>query len=229
MARWLEGVVLLLAVSAVACGKAPGSKPASGTKEEVEIAPGQFLTLERWDQSVKQSYTGVSGHEKTWLSIPYRGAIVEWEGEPIPVSLREYEERLYLIGYDREGARRQPAWGSRPVPLRYYRQEGAQLVEIPPAQFPKRIATQNMWVRSPEEIDEQVHLNTRSAGFQGSPTADAWFELMTGRRPTNKYVDREILDEYVRRFDPIKLTVIRRTTPATAPAGGGNGATSRGT
>ena len=60
-------------------------------------------------------------------------------GAAIPVSLREWNDKLFLIGYDRETNRGKPT-------LRYYAQNGKKFGEVKPSEYPKRIATQNLWL-----------------------------------------------------------------------------------
>lgn len=215
--RTIGGLHCLAALLLLAgCGRAEVSnQPAR--REEVEIAPGHFITVERRDQSAIQTYSGVIGAERTKLSIPFGGVLIEWEGEPIPVCLRESEGRLYMIGADREAWRRETnCQGPAPIPNRYYRQEGARLVEIRPAEFPKRIATGNIGLRTPHDIKENLELDV--AVLQNSAIGRAWVELMTGQPPTHSTVDSRLLEEYIRRYDPIRLTRIRKEDSAQAPA-----------
>jgi hypothetical protein len=201
-AQVLPMISLLATMSA--CNSSTVYAPAV-VKEVVEIGPGKFVVLEKWDWSVDDP-ANRTGEERTRLKIPYSGKIIQWEGVEIPVVLREDGQCLYMVGYDRETGRRSGQLSAKR--FTYYRQEGESLVKIHPDEFPKQIATKNMWVQD-VELQEQLELDTGSIGFRLSCTAYIWEELMTGKTSSNS-VDESILAEYIRRHSPVSLTVIKQ-------------------
>ena len=210
IAQFLAVVSVITMVSA--CGSRAGYVPPA-KKEEVEISPGVFIVLHKSDWTVDDP-GNTSGEEQTRLKIPYRGEVIHWEGVDIPVVLREHEQRLYMIGYDRETGRRSAEkqgkdWHERHC---YYRQDDERLIEISPDEFPKEIAIQNMWLQD-VELQEVLELNTASIGFRLSSTAYIWEELMTGKTSRDS-VDKHLLDEYIRLYKPVNLTMIKRRSGA---------------
>ena len=65
------------------------------------------------------------------------------------------------------------------VRFRFYRQDHNVLAEIEPSEFPKAIATQNMWL-SADERESARDLNSADARFRKSLTAKLWRQLETG-------------------------------------------------
>src|SRR5215510_1069981 len=71
------------------------------TRKRVEIIPGTFADVEQWDWTVDDP-RNTSKREKTRLRIRRDNKNVEWMGAEIPILLRERNDVLYLVGYDRE-------------------------------------------------------------------------------------------------------------------------------
>jgi hypothetical protein len=190
-------------------------------QEEVEVAPGKWLTVQRTDwcyddadpSPIKASNAG----ERTRLVMTWNAETVTWEGVAIPISLREWEGKLYLIGFDRETDRDKPMF-------RYYRQTGRSFEEIAPADFPKRIATQNMWLKADSysigmdgkrhyDLEMARQLDPTDVYFNDSLTAQIWAHLSTGKdyHEQDPQVDEETLTRYKEAYKPIPLPTIIKT------------------
>lgn len=178
-------------------------------KLEVEVSPAIFLPIEKWDWTVDDP-KNKSGREKTKLRISYRDHTIEWEGVAIPVVLREKDDRLYMIGYDRETGRKKGHPTKESV--RYYRQDANQFVEIGRDDFPKEIATQNLWLKDPNKFEAVLKLDTADGWFQRSINAAIWADLLTGKIGEQP-IDKKLLDEFVEKYKPIRLTAIKRPAP----------------
>lgn len=172
---------------------------------DVEIGPANFVTVEKWDWTVDDPQNR-TGKEKTKLRISYRNHRIAWEGSEIPVVLREKEAVLFLIGYDRETQLAKVNGKSR---YTYFRQDDNRMTRIRPDEFPKELATQNMWLSDKNEFDAVLRLDTTNPWFQCSPNAFIWEHLLTGT-VKDVSVQKELLDEFVQKYKPIKLTVIER-------------------
>ncbi|MDH4231656.1 MAG: hypothetical protein OEW04_06455, partial [Nitrospirota bacterium] len=138
------------------------------------------------------------------------------KGVEIPLSIREYEGRLYMIGFDRVTNREKPTY-------RYYEQKGRNFQEIAPGAYPKAIATQNMWFSyryfdsSKGDRVDRVQLareiDPDNVYFHSTATAEIWCQLMTGKEYyefAKKPIDRNVLMEFKAKYKPIKLTKIIR-------------------
>lgn len=177
---------------------------------EVEINPGEFAPVERWDWHVDDP-KNTSGLERSKLRISHKGRFVDWEGVEIPIVLREKDEVLYLVGYDRETSRR--ANDDSPPAIRYFREAGDQLVEMSREEFPKELATQNMWLNDPKELEAVLKMDTSSVDFRHSTNAQVWRHLMTGQMSSGS-VEQSLLDEFIEQYQPVKLTQIKRERSA---------------
>ena len=95
-------------------------------KSEVEIAPGKWLEVERKSEiyasdltaknphvlspldAAKQfaDYASASGSSPKSLEFEFafewNGKRVEWRGKELPIALREHENNLYMVGFNRE-------------------------------------------------------------------------------------------------------------------------------
>jgi hypothetical protein len=135
-------------------------------KEEVETAPGKWLTLVREYQYDKAELDAMKSslsdpHHLTLVGLvkqfgnssdeinmrqglddsftfQWKDKNVGWKGKEIIISLREYDGTLYMVGYNREESQK-----SR---LAFFKlnQKGTGFMPIKAADFPKQIATQNM-------------------------------------------------------------------------------------
>jgi hypothetical protein len=174
-------------------------------KVEVEIGPAQFIVLEQWDWTVDDA-KNKSGEERTRLKLRYGDQEVVWEGREIPVVLREKADKLYMIGYDRETGRLS---GDDIERYSYFQLEKGVFRSIPRDDFPKELATQNMWLREPKRLQAVLKLDTADPCFWDSVNAAIWEHLMTGEVTGNR-VDKRILDEFKEKYKPIELTEIKR-------------------
>lgn len=204
-------------------------------KQEVEVAPGKWITIELASSDAKLNVgKGVSmdlplagDTGSTRLAIPWDDRTVVWEGNPVPFCLREWKGKLYIIGFDRTDLEK--------CRFKYYRQKDDGFVPIPPDAFPKRIATQNMWInvddsyRDPEgrmTYDLQVlrSLDVDFVCFKRSLTALVWSHLAEGKDAyENAGEANEVATRaFKKRYDPIALPTIIRTPPGWPDGGSAN-------
>lgn len=201
--------------------------------EEIEIAPDKFITIGTSWKSVDEKPKGIgnlilrllddalNGGEWSHIGIPWNNKLVEWKGEPIPITLREYEGKLFLIAFDRSNMDK--------LRLRFYEEDGVTFKEINADVFPKRIATQNLRLeRNPYEGGENciidnvqmaIDIDPHQRYFRGTLTASIWICLMTKKELYDikniwgKEAD-ELLREYSQKFKPIKLTrIVKKRWP----------------
>ena len=208
----------------------------TGTSQrEVEIAPDKWVVLEREDREVKvdvDKYVSLNiplGGDTgtTRLNIPWQGKNVVWEGVSVPFCLREWEGKLYLIGLDRSD--------SKKCRFRYYRQQDETFVDIEPGAFPKRIATQNMWLdakafsidnnrRKIYELQLARMMDSKDTDFSDTLTAKVWRHLAKNRDyyELESDADKETVRWFQKTYEPIALPTIIKTPkdwpPATEPA-----------
>jgi len=202
----LIATVLVFAVAGCGLGKQPNYE------HDVEIAPGQWLTLKE-------------ERGKCWFICEWKGKQVVWDGkrnqhdeEELPVTLREHEGNLYLIVLNRENM--------EALKLLYLKldESGTSFKKMASRDFPKRIATQNMllsprtrmvgigdkWIDSWEVIK---NLDVENGYFLRSYTAAIWIELETGvpyaeQGKTADEERRRILREYKAKYQPIPLPTL---------------------
>src|SRR6185436_13248140 len=126
-----HSIVAVFCLLFVSCGL----ERRANYQHDVEIAPNRWLTLKE-------------ERGKCWFICEWKGKKVVWPGKrnqdgesEIPVTLREHEGNLYLIVINRENG----VEGSKYV---YFKlgPSGTRFVKIEPSEFPKRIATQNMYL-----------------------------------------------------------------------------------
>jgi len=210
---------LLFALGELFCtGCEDGRLERHESKVEVEIAPDKWLTVEKTDwyypDDVIIADRPLPEKERTRLRMTWGGQNVTWESVAIPITLREWEGKLYIIGYDRETDPDKPRF-------RYYRQKGNSFEEIKPHEFPKRIATQNMWIvhaKMPDDDPEKymdLHLTRKldpdKPYFDSTMTGHIWAQLATGKDDTLQYAgveDVDILKDFKEKYDPIPLPTI---------------------
>lgn len=237
----LAAGVALLALSGC---KRDGAKalPVKKThvQQEVEVVPGKWITVERDDEEVQ---VDVGKHvslniplpgdtDVTRLRIPWQDQTVVWEGTPVPFCLREWEEKLFVIGLDRSDMKK--------CRFRYYRQDGDHFSDIQPGDFPKRIATQNMWFRDVDyytigaggeriyDLQLARQLDPENVYFGNRLTAQVWQHLTDGKdyHQTKGGCDRDTLRAFKKAHAPIALPTIVRTPdgwpgiPATTTSSG---------
>jgi formylglycine-generating enzyme required for sulfatase activity len=221
-------------MTAAACLAVSACGERSFHEVEVEVAPGKFVTTKRRGKSLddepsfRERLKLFRQSEKRWgkewfeLLIPWEGRSVRWIDVGSPCTLREFENRLYVISFD---------WSDFPPRYRFYRQQGETFVEISPAEFPKQVAVENIftaasrYMRSPEgEIEQDEvklarELNPTDRDFANTHTAEIWYLLMTGRQPGQfDAPDRATLEEFIRRYTPIRLTQVLREHPGAMAA-----------
>lgn len=194
-----------IAITFLSC-QVPAEYSPPETHSEVEISPGTFVVVAKQDWTVDDPRN--RGAEKTRLLIRYHEMDVHWQGVEIPVTLRELDGRLYMAGYDRTKLGRNPKSGES---FSYFRQEVDHLIAIDRHSFPKSLATQNMWTSSLDDLGPVLRLDTSDVGFRQSANALMWEHLMTGKI-SGATVDTALLDEFVQKYSPTKLTTIRRAT-----------------
>jgi hypothetical protein len=220
---------------------------------EVEIAPGRWLAVKEGDtvsasdlsperkdphqlsptDALKQflshgaSSGGGAAAERSSLAFEWDGKQVRWRGKEIPVTLREQDGTLYMIGFNRENPRK-----TRFVFLKL-NAKGTGFVKVSPQDFPKQVATQNMWLQGSrfegvgnEWIDTwQVlrQLDIGSPYFGGSMTAHIWYQLVEGVEDFEMpfLIPSAFLEDYVARHNPIALPTLVRDERGSA--GGGEG------
>ncbi|MEN8127921.1 MAG: hypothetical protein ABFR90_08985, partial [Planctomycetota bacterium] len=187
--------------------------------EYAEISPDEFLAFEQCD-TVLDPELAHSLHPDMFpddldgsseVIIPWKENRIHWKGVDVPISLRVYQDTLYMIGFDRETDRQN--WR-----FRFYRQEENEFREIVPDEYPKSIATQNLWFSDIHKniningVILAINLNPKASWFDDSLTAMIWCQLMTGKEYHEISLDRDairkICEEYIAEYKPIKLTKI---------------------
>ncbi len=200
-------------------------------RDDVEISPGKFITIGNTSKDIDYKPTGFketvglivdsvkNGPEWTHIGVPWNGKLLEWKGEPIPICLREFEGKLYMVVYDRTVPNK-----SR---FRYYKEDKETLIEIKASDFPKKIAIQNMWLTEQwgwgdegaiDRIQILIDLNPSHKYFRSTGlTSSLWICLSTekeyyeidGYNVKITYdEEKKILLEYAQKYEPIKLTQI---------------------
>ncbi len=170
--------------------------------DEVEVAPNKWITVNQW---------------ATQLIISRGDETLTWkeEGDETPVTLREWEDKLFLITFDRSNFNK--------IRFRYYAESGDGFKEIEPDDFPKRIATQNLWLTAESNgatVDGPVYplelvlnLDPEEIWFCRSLTGMIWCQLMTGKEywEIEETVEPQpLVREFSKKYKPIKLTAIIR-------------------
>jgi hypothetical protein len=209
---------MLLAWSALAIWchvlTACGGRNTFDITDEVEIAPGKWLSL--------KEEQGTCRFELQW-----HGKTVRWEGKrnthdelELPVTLREFEGTLYLITFNREDL--------NAVDFAFYRLQdpGPAFVPIPAESFPKSIATENMelgprtrytgTLAGPVDTWELTRkLDVEHRYFFVTRTRDIWLSLETGKnfsavQDFDHERAKQIVREYYRKYKPVPLPTLVR-------------------
>ena len=218
-------LVLLLAVCLMCTGCIERSIPTAAHKDQIEIAPGKWLVVSAED-------TIEAGPKEEWSSLVFEwnGSTVKWRGPEIPITLREHEGTLYMIGFNRENLDH-----AKFVPLRL-NLAGDGFKTIERGEFPRSIATQNMWLRQRtryinvmvggegklvDQWAELRKLDIDGPGFGKCMTSRIWYYLVTGKQSGEERWDPEydispaFLREYVEKYKPIALpTIVKEPTEA---------------
>jgi hypothetical protein len=202
------GLGIFLMVFLFGCAQAP--QPAG---ESVEVSPGKFIVISRVDRSHDDN-AGLSGSAWTGLSIPWEGTNITWRSHEIPVCLRAHDGKLYMIGFDRDTDFSKPRF-------KYFAQKGGILKEVPPSEYPKQIASQNMWFgdrylvdlvgNTIDEVQLARDLDPENGHFRRSLTAQIWYHLETGKdyfETEGKRLEKLVLAAYVAAHNPIALPTI---------------------
>jgi hypothetical protein len=170
-----------------------------------DLADGSFEAVHTLEIEPKQFYH----KDTTYLLV--RG--VQWVGVGVPISLRVHDDKLHLIVFDRDT-------DFDRIRFRYFREKEKVLTEIEPKDYPKSIATQNLWLRTEDilvntkpfnELATALALDPADPHFRRSLTAKVWRQLEKG---TEYYedrdgdVDQKLLEEYLRRNNVQRLTKI---------------------
>lgn len=189
----------------------------SDFEQEVEIAPKKWLRIYRkivheaekpdWSTHSQPKPTSVD-NEWEQIDVKWNSVEVVWKGAPVPICLREWEGGLYIIGLDRSVLERSI--------FRYYRLNGQSFKEVSPSEFPKSIATQNMWFKTDKQAKRDLELtrslNVQDKWFSDTLTAQIWIHLYRGKDFFQSKNNEEIdaIKEYKEKFNPIVLPSIIR-------------------
>ena len=188
------------------------------SKRMAEVTPGYFLTYREhvilWNLKYKDFgavHALPTRQAEFWqkdthyLAISWKGVDVFWGGVGVPVTLRAYDGTLYLIVFDRDS-------DSSKIRFRYFRQDSNIFREISPADFPKEIATQNLWIDDDDELKAALQLDVDTTSFRMSLTAHVWYQLETGKEyfeiPGAPVIDAGWLRDYLKKHQVQKLTKI---------------------
>lgn len=241
MARFLMSVVALFVF--VSCGVFSEMVTVPRVRD-VEISPGEWLEVSQEhsihgsdldpfasdphnlspSEAIEQLSAEESGissgegtGESTRLTCQWNGRLVEWTGVEIPITLREHDGRLFMIGFNRE------SFGKTRFEYFELNSEGTGFSSIDPKKFPGSIATQNMWL-SPDtrylrvgetRVDKWEMLrtlDTENPYFRQSFTAYLWYQIETGveRYEMPRLIDEDFIRGYVQKHKPIALPTIMR-------------------
>lgn len=221
-------------------------------KSEVEISPGKWLplsrvaTIPRGDlkpaknphqlstmDAIKQfadhAAPSTPGKERYRMEFEWNSKTVKWEGkEEIPITLREYNDTLYMVAFNRE----ESAQGKSHLVFLKLGNKGTSFEAIAPRDFPRQIATQNMWlnprfrhIKIYDSIADKEHvvdewqmlrtLDINSPAFDRSLTAKIWCQIETGTEYDQiGTVNQKFLEDYMAKYKPIALPTIVKEPPA---------------
>ncbi len=224
-------------------------------KSEVEIAPDRWVILERKSDvytsdleakknphqltafdAAKQfaNHMATSGTKlkklESEFAFDWNGKRVAWKGKDVPITFREHEGNLYMVGFNREDMHR--------CRFTFFKLNEKKMgfEMIKPNTFPRQIATQNMWLNARSRytkiydsiakkefrVDEWQMLRTldlQSPAFGSSFTAKMWYQLETGTeyyKISNSDLTQQFLEDYAAKYKPIALPTIIREPPEQA-------------
>jgi len=180
-------------------------------EREVEVAPGEFITIRRRDKTVDDPQATPApdplpnAREWTELEIPWNNEGIKWSGIEIPLSLRKRDASLFMIVFDRETDRGKPRFC-------YYKSDGQHMVPIDRGKYPKDIAIQNMWFSEDRDLESTRRLDPTDSNFLHTYTATAWEHLETGKDyyETGGLANKDVVREYLRKYKPARLLTIRK-------------------
>jgi hypothetical protein len=212
----VAGLQLLLMCG---CGRS-GLNQKAWHQSEVEVSPGLFIEVEERsvssDDTLRLQRHGVFT-ETFELRIHWGGSNVSWQGHSAPVNLREFRGRIFLITFDRISQ------GIDQCFFRYYAQQANELKEIPPTEFPKAIAGQNMdlypryyqgLTSKLDAVKIALDQDPSDIYFRKTFTAYIWNHLATGEQywqsSARSDISEVMLRDFIRTNKPIKLTAIVR-------------------
>ncbi len=194
--------------------------------DEVEVSPGKFVPYREYVMAWKPKYESFGAvHGLDWeedefyqrtivvLEVSWKDEQLHWAGFGIPISIRSRENTLYMIVFDKET-------DCKRARFRYYRQVQGGFSEIPANDYPKQIATQNLWLKETDgvladgtpvrPIDIARELDPNDVWFRRSLTAEVWHQLATGKEyyQNKRNVDKTFLEDYLRQYRVQKLDTI---------------------
>jgi hypothetical protein len=201
---------------------------------QAEVSPGNWVKYEEYqvvweleNGSFGAVHTMPTESPKFWqmdtsfLSIPWNRTNITWVGVGIPISLRAWNNELFMIAFDRDT-------NFHEIRLRYYRQEHGTLAEVSPKDYPPEIATQNLWLHTDNgtrkdgsvvnEVEIVKALDPASIDFRRSLTAKIWRQLETGEEyyQSPNDVEKPLLESYLKKHSVVRLQKIQ-PAPATKP------------
>ncbi len=216
-------IVISIVLLFIGCkGKEDTKSTKLDSAVEVEIAPGKWLLV------AKEGVIYASGAEgQTSLQFEWKGKNVIWCGPEIPMSLREYQGTMYMIGLNREDLNN--------AHYVYFNlnDEKSSMTVISANEYPKKIATQNMWLSNYSDklqhigiyglVDVQEglrKLDVENPSFGTFSTARFWYHLETGEQPDVFIDDVDFLREYKSKYKPIALPTICKEwdKPSSSPS-----------
>ncbi len=201
-------------------------------KGQVEVAPGIFTEVDErsvssddgvgpvsWERlhTIGKSRRGQKFTETCEMRVNWQGTNVHWKSNSVPLNLRVFDGKLYLITFDRvkkiEGE----------CVFRYYAQQGNELKEVAATTYPKAIAGQNMGFdnryfgavdRQRDSVQIARDQDPTDIYFRTSLTAYIWNQLATGEQyeQSQKKADigQRLFEDYIRTNKPVKLNAIIR-------------------
>ncbi len=148
-----------------------------------------------------------------WMSIAWHDENITWLGVGEPICLRAWKDKLYLIVFDRDSVTANSAR------FRFYHQDHGVLAEIAANDFPREIATQNLWLETDtggerdgkaiNEVEIAKALDPASIDFRDSLTAKIWRQCETGEEYADKHdVEQSFLETYLKKYTVERLQQI---------------------
>ena len=227
--RCIPVALVLVAAHAVVAADVNRMNPLrTVTNSIVEVAPEEFVTLEAarisWkleNNSMFAVHAMVQEKEKFFqkhvemLSVEWRGRNVFWVGVGVPISLRAIDDKLHLIVFDRDT-------DFRRIRFRYFAQDDhGTLREISPRDYPKSIATENLWLetengtingRPVNPLASALEMSADDVVFRRSLTAKIWLQLHDGTEyyKARNTIPSEFLSEFKKMHKIVPLTVIKK-------------------
>jgi hypothetical protein len=212
------GIAVVLGLISMALGQVNHLKKSEQLLDkQAEVSPGVWAKYQeyrtKWalgNGSWGAVHGGIaSEHRKfwqtdsEWMSIPWHGEDITWLGVGEPTCLRAWKGQLYLIVFDRDSVVNQARF-------RFYHQSHGVLAEIAAKDFPREIATQNLWLKTQagyrdgkaiNEVEVAKALDPASIDFQGSLTAKIWLQCETGKEyDAGPDVEQSFLESYLKKY-----------------------------